>query len=217
LVYEIPLRFGRETKPNGLLQATLALLVLVGAAQLGQLSLANYEHRTFPVGTGRDRFYSYTPDIDANGIFLNTVVDIVHQHFGRVNTVVAFPESMAVNYDLRKINPVPYMQFVPDALEMAGIDKVLGRLTASPPEAVVLIARTMPEYGEAYFGSDDASGKAIVDWVKQNYKQSYIFGDTPFSATGHKLDIFIRKDLAAVWWPTPPGPGVKAAPSNAKP
>ena len=64
LVYEMPLRFGRETKPNGLLQATLALLVLVGAAQLGQLSLANYEHRTFPVGTGRDHFYSYTPNIN---------------------------------------------------------------------------------------------------------------------------------------------------------
>jgi len=197
LVYELPLRFGREAKLNGLLQATLALLVLAGTAQLGRLSLANYAHRIFPVGWGRDRFYSYTPDIDADGIFLNSVVDIVNAHFSWVNTVVAFPESQGVNYYLRKINSVANMQFAPDDLEMAGIDNIVAKLTANPPEAVVITARRMPEYGVDYFGENDISGKAILDWVKQNYAPAYIFGKTSLSATGYEIDIYIRRDLVA--------------------
>jgi hypothetical protein len=166
---------------------------------------------------GRDHFYSPTPNINDNGMLLNTITDVMRQHFASVKSVVAFPETGAVNYHLRTINPTAEVYFEPNNLQMAGINHVLAELAAKPPDAVVLFALPLYMYHEAYFGSDDASGKAILDWVKLNYKQAYIAGTSPFSSTGHAVDIFIRKDLAAVWWPTPPGPGVKAAPSNAKP
>jgi hypothetical protein len=55
----------------------------------------------------------------------------------------------------------------------------------------------MPEYGVDYFGENDISGKAILDWVKQNYAPAYIFGKTSLSATGYEIDIYIRRDLVA--------------------
>jgi hypothetical protein len=205
LVYELPLRFGRDAKPNGLLQITLALLVLAGTAQLGRLSLANYANRGYPVGTGRDHFYSYPPIINADGAMLNIIIAAMRQHFGQVETVVAFPESMAVNYHLRNIDPVAYMQFTPDEINIAGLDNILAELASHPPEAVVLSAREMHEYDKDHFGVDDASGKTLVDWVKINYTPLFIDGETTYSPTGHDIDIFIRRDL--VHGPATPNPG----------
>jgi hypothetical protein len=197
LVYELPGRLGGGTKPNGLLQTTLALLVLAGAVQLGRNSLASYAQRNFPIGQGRDRFYYYTQDINPDGIYLDTMVKVMQERFDWVKTVVAFPESQAVNYQLRKIDPVPDTQFAPDELRIAGIDNVLAKLAAQPPEAVVINARSLPEYGDPYFGATASSGKAIVDWVKSNYTLAYFTGNSPYSDSGHAIDIFIRRDLAA--------------------
>ncbi len=197
LVYELPRCFGRETKPNGLLQITLAFLVLVGAAQLGRLSLANYEHRSFAVGTGRDRFYSYTPDINGDGAMVNIITTVMTLHFAQVKTVIAFPESAAVNYSLRKINPVADFQFTPDVLKMEGVDRILAALAAHPPEAVVFYARDMTEYNISYFGADDNCGKGIVAWVENNYRLAFVYGETKFSPTGHDIDIFIHRAPAA--------------------
>ncbi len=199
LVYEIPLGCGRAGKSNSLLQIAFALLVIMGTAQLGRLSLAMYGQRNFPVGQGRDRFYSFTREINDNGVFLNQIVKVIQDHFGQVKTVVAFPESMGVNYYLRKINPVADMQFHPDVLRLTGPDKIVAELTAHPPEAVVLFALDLTEYDAAYFGADDASGKSILDWVKSNYAPAYIAGNSSFSATGHAIDIYIRRDLVPAY------------------
>jgi hypothetical protein len=202
LVYELPLRCGRAAQPNSLLQITLTLLVLTGTAQLGRQSLLNFEHRSYPVGAARDHFYSLTPDINGNGAMLNIVVETIEQHFAQVKTVVAFPESMGVNYHLRKLNPVADMQFHPDVLAMAGSGKILAELAADPPDAVVFCARKLNEYDADYFGADEKSGKDIVDWVQSNYTPVFAYGLTPFSTTGHAVDIFLRRDLVPP--PTPP-------------
>jgi hypothetical protein len=204
LVYELPLRWGREAQPNRLLQIAFTLLVLMGAAQLGRGSLANYEQRTNLVGAGRDHFYSSPPragvdvaDNNIDGVLLNLSTAVMRKYFSQVKTVVAFPESMAVDYHLRKLDPVPNLQFTPDILQMLGADKMLASLTANPPDAVVLSAREMHEYDKEYFGVDAASGKAILDWVENNYTRVFVYGQTAYSATGHDLDIFIRRDLLA--------------------
>ncbi len=196
LIYELPWRFGDGTKPNSLLQTTLALVVLAGVVALGQLSQGHYESRIFQVGTGRDRFYADTPEINPDGIYLNTVITVMREHFKQVKTVIAFPETMAVNYHLRLTNPIPDVQFVPDTILMAGLDNLLAKLTAHPPEAVVLTARRLPEYGVPYFGADPG-GKALIEWVKANYSVGFYGGNSTISLTGHTIDIFIRRDLAA--------------------
>ena len=197
LVYEIPWRFGDKTRPNSLLQVTFTLLVLVGVVQIGRLSLANYADRTYQVGTGRDHFYTYAPEISDQGLVLNIVINIIQQHFNGIKTLTAFQESQAADYHLRKINPLAEMQFHPDILTQVGIDNLVAQLTAHPPDAVVVTARSMPEYGVAYFGSNDFTGKAIIDWVKLNYVTAFYYGESSDSAFGHKIDIFLRRDLVA--------------------
>ena len=196
LVYELPWRSGNGTVPNSLLQTTLALVVLAGVLALGQLSWGHYESRNFAVGVGRDRFYSDSPEMNSDGINLNTVITVMKQHFGRIKSVLALPESMAVNYHLRLINPISDVQFVPDTIYMVGLPNLLAKLTANPPEAVVITARRLPEYGVAYFGADP-DGKALVDWVKANYTLGFFGGKSAASVTGHSIDIYIRRDLAA--------------------
>jgi len=196
LVYELPRRCGSAGQANGLLQMTFMLLVLAGAADLARQSLANYAHRSYPVGAGRDLYYSYTPDINGDGAMLNIITSAMERYFGEVKTVVALPESQAVNYRLRKKNPVVEMQFTPDLLQMVGLENEVAALAANPPEAIILTAREMNEYGVAYFGVDDASGWPLLDWVMKNYQLAFTYGKTTLSVTGHDIDIFIRRDLA---------------------
>jgi len=177
------------------LQIVFPLLVLVCVAQLGRQSLASYANRTYTVGEGRDRFYAYTPNISGDGAILNIVTSILHINFPDVKTVVALPESMAVNYYSRKPSPVATMQYVPDALSMAGLDQVLAELKANPPDVMVLYARDMHEYGVAYFGADEKSGKGIVDWVVKDYNPVFAYGQTPFSFSGHVIDIYVRPGI----------------------
>ncbi len=196
LVYELPRSFGRAAAPNALLQISFTLLVLAGAAQLGRASLANYANRTFPVGEGRDKFYASPPNVMADGAILDTAIAATHKYFSAIKSLVAFPESMAFNYHLKIPSPIPDLQFIPDVIKMAGEDNVLRALDAHPPEAVILYARDLSEYQMTYFGADAASGKNIIDWVNAHYTPIFIYGKTPMSATGHVLDILVRKDLA---------------------
>lgn len=196
LIYEAP-RFGQRDKPNLFLQVAFAFMVLICSTQLVRLSLANYAKRTYEVGSGRDAFYSYQPGFSGDGAILNIIIAAMQKHLSDVKTVVAFPESMAVNYHLRKPNPVADMQFTPDVLAMAGSANDVAELAAHPPEAIVIYARAMSEYHVPYFGADEDSGQAILTWVGDNYVPVFVYGENKFAASGHLVDIYLRRDLAA--------------------
>jgi hypothetical protein len=69
----------------------------------------------------------------------------------------------------------------------------VAELVARPPDWVVLVSRpNMEELGFKAYGSDTASGKAIVDWVIANYKRVAHDGTAPFAPGGVGIEIYRR-------------------------
>lgn len=179
------------TRANRLLPAVFTALVLLAAGTLLHTSLGNYEKKNYAVGAGRDRFYSFAPEDYTGGEFLNTMIGAVHQKTPTAQSLVAFPEGIAVNYHCRVPTPLTELEFHPVALSFAGPGRVLEELSAHPPDAVLLYYRDLSEYGVRYFGADEPSGRDIVRWLGAHYTPVFQIGPTQNTVTGHDIDLLV--------------------------
>ncbi len=198
MVVEAPRRIAnpRDDRVNWLLPALFALLVLFAAGVVMRAELASYATKTYEIGQGRDRFFTYQPKKTASGtlvhmtgVMLDTMLRACRLKAPAAQTLVAFPEGIAVNYHLRVPSALAEVEFNPAALGYAGREHLLQELQAHPPEAVCLFSRDYSEYGAKYFGADEASGRSLLLWIDQHYRQAVQAGLTPTSATGHAVDL----------------------------
>ncbi len=176
---------------NWLLPVAFSALMLLGSGTLLRTSLSYYALKNYPVGTGRDRFYSFQPGDYTAGEYLNTMIAAFRQNTPNARTLAAFPEGIAVNYHLRIRNPLAEMDFQPVALGFAGPDHVLDELKAHPPDAIFLFNLDLSEYGAKYFGVDDASGRDIALWLGSHYTPVVQVGPTKNSVTGYCIDLAV--------------------------
>jgi hypothetical protein len=179
------------------MQAAFAVLVLCGVMAAATISLASYENKTYAVGEGRDRFYTFDPQRTpfVSGLLLNKMIEDVKAKAPNARTLVAFPESAAVNYHLRLRDPVPEMEFLPTTMVFVGRDRVLKDLQDNPPDVAVLYMRDLTEYGAPCFGADPNSGLAIIQWLGQNYRSVWSVpagSRIPSNITGNAYDIFVH-------------------------
>jgi hypothetical protein len=197
MTVEVPQRVANpaDQRVNWLLPAMFALLVLFATGVLLRFELGLYAEKTYEIGTGRDRFYTYEPKkteggslVHMSGVLLDTMLRADRLKTPQAKTVVVFPEGIAVNYHLRVRTPLAELEFNPSALVYAGPEHILKELQGNPPEAVGLFSRDLSEYGLKYFGADEASGRDILRWVNAHYHQTVQAGATPTSATGHAVD-----------------------------
>ncbi len=183
----------QRPRVNWLLPAAFAPLVLMNCAVLLGISLDFYALKTYPVGTGRDRFYALPPSINLYGWMLNTMVEAYHQLTPQARTLAVFPEGIAVNYHLRIPSPLMELEFHQLALSYLPPGKVVAELQAAPPEAVFLQARDMTEDQVLFFGQTDASGRDIILWLNDNCREVGHSGSSRFSITHNALDFLARK------------------------
>jgi len=191
-----------EKRQNGLLPATMAAVVLFAAGVVLNFEVNFYATKTFPVGAGRDQFFTFPPrfsktgSLNTNGLMLNTMIRAFHEKAPHVRTLVAFPEGIAVNYHLRVRSPLTEQEFHPLALGYMGPSHVLAELQADPPDAVLVFYRNLSEFGVQYFGQDEASGRLIMLWVESNYVLAGKAGASLRTMSRDAVDIYI---------PRPPG------------
>ena len=183
----IPSPFLRHT-----FQVGVALLLLGGVIELGQSSLRLYSVKSFTVGKGRDEFRTFPPEIDLSGLIVNRTIDALALLRGKINTLIAIPESAAFNYHLGMPDPIAAVEFHPGGLNFLGREQVLDELCKHPPDAIVLFCADLREYGSICFGADDNSGRNILLWIAKNYHSVATAGQSAFNPTGHAIDILIR-------------------------
>ncbi len=86
---------------------------------------------------------------------------------GPEETMLALPEGIMLNFQLRRRNPTPHINFMPPELIMFGETEIIAALQANPPDVIVLIKRQTIEYGFETIGS--GYGEALMRWISSRY------------------------------------------------
>lgn len=172
--------WGRCVATAGALTA-LAVGCVAIAIKSGEIS--GYE--TQSVGSGRDRFYAFAPDVDGTGAIVNWAVEQLHGIPPQA-TVLVLPEGLMVNYLSHHISPPAWNGTVTEGVYVK-------QLQAAPPDYVVMISRDLREFGIKRYGDEGNLGHEIVQWVAANYWLEKKTGGDPFVPEGEKGAIILRR------------------------
>ena len=201
LVVEASRPVEKQLRRNWLLPTLASLLALVCVGALLHTSLFFYNLKTYVVGEGRDRFYTFEPEAYTSGEYLHAMIEAVKKKAPAAKSLVAFPEGIAVNYHLRIRTPLRELEFNPLSLRYVKPAQVVQELQAHPPDAVLLYDRDFSEFGTSHFGADEASGQDIILWLKDRYNMMVMIGKSDRNVTGHAIDLLVPSGAAV----PPPG------------
>jgi hypothetical protein len=128
--------------------------------------------KTCVVSEGADTFIA-----TSRGYAVNLLLNQISQQVKSNETLVVLPEGIMVNYLCRRINPTPYVAFMPSELIMFGEDKMLASFKEHPPDYIALVHKDTSEYGFPFFGKD--YGQRLFEWIKNNYNLIIQIGAPP--------------------------------------
>jgi len=192
LIGELPHRMGLGRKGATVIAiGTLALLV-PGVMISCDWSQKVLGAKTFPVGTGGDQFYAYSPEIDPTGEIVNAV-SLALQEAPPHQTLLVLPEGVMINYLARRPNPIAPVIYYSMATE-GREDRIVEDLERHPPDWVVIISRSIREFGIERYGEQPDEGQQILSWVKKNYKTVASEGGDPLDDSQHGVVMLTRKN-----------------------
>lgn len=178
------------------LAALVAALAAPGIVRMVAISQEFQRLQTFPVGTGRDQFFTYPPEIDATGIVVRTVVEKLAE-LPREQTLFALPEASMINYLSRRPSPLPQFQFHGFTTEGGREAEVVKALSANPPDLVVIISRDLRDFGVKIYGERDGAGRQIMRWIAERYEITHKIDNDPLDSAQCGAYIMQKKLPAA--------------------
>ncbi len=191
LAGEAPRALASAARKNWLLPTAFSLLVFSGVLELTRRELSIYADQSVAFGSGRVRLYAMPLRISPSGLLFDAMVTAVKEKTPGAQSLVAFPEGIAINYHLRVPSPLAEQEFHPLALAFAGPDHVFAELQAHPPEAIFVFVRNYDEFGDQYFGQSHASGRNLLQWILQNYRLLAKGGRTANTFTQDAIDLYV--------------------------
>ena len=185
-----------NARQNWLLPAVFSVLTIAGTMELTRIEFILYGAQDMEVGSGRDRLYALPLSIMPNGSILNAMITAYKGATPNAQTLVAFPEGIAVNYHLRVPTPLAELEFHPTALSYVGPQQVLAELQAHPPGAIFVTFRNYDEFSDKYFGQSAGSGRDLMEWVLQEYVIVAKAGRSLNTYTQDTVDLYAPKAAA---------------------
>jgi hypothetical protein len=160
-------------------QVILAILFVSVAGLTVRNSYRFYSVHTFPIGEGVDRFLGFNENADAGALVVENARLYLKADArqNNVRSLLVIPEGVMLNYLTRLPNSIPNYFFQPFVLVNGGDDKIVNRLTASPPDRIVVLSRDLREYGVPRFGASREHGRKILEFLGQNYHTVHAFGE----------------------------------------
>jgi len=153
-------------------------LLLPGILNLMAQSQRVWKMKTYAVGQGADRFYTFPPRIEPTGAIVRAVVESLSRQPGD-HTLLVLPEGLMLNYLSRSRSPLaPFIYFsvfTEGGREAALVDE----LQRQPPDLVVIISCDLREYGIDRYGDAPGRGQLLLRWVAANYKVIGTVGGDP--------------------------------------
>jgi hypothetical protein len=158
----------------------LASVVSLMAFHL-RVSETIYNAKTYAVGTGGDRIFSYSPEIPGLPMALGvaTTLEQIERLMPREATFIALPEGVMLNYLSRRVNPTPYINVMMVEILAFGEDAMLAGMKQHPPDFVILVHKDTSEFGVGLFGGDPRYGRKIMEWVNAEYQIAALIGEEP--------------------------------------
>ena len=175
LIGELPGRLGAGWWGRvAVVMGSLALLV-PGVVKLAADSQHRLRAKTYAVGEGVDRFYTF---IDPTGIMVSWFSELLCK-LPPDQTLVVLPEGEMINYLARQPSPVSPFFFFSAATRNGREEVIVKQLALHPPDRIVIISRDLREYGVQRYGVKPGSGGLILRWVDENYKDEASLGGDP--------------------------------------
>jgi hypothetical protein len=193
LIGELPGWLGAGSRGRSVAIIGTLALMMPGVVILAKRSQHALGLKTMAVASGRDRFYSFSPQIDSIGEVIDAVSDVLRKK-GAGETLVVLPEGEFINYLARLRNPLPYSTFYAGATENGREEGVVKDLERHPPYWIVLISRDLWGYGIDRYGEKPGSGQEILRWVGENYKQVTSIGGDPLDYRQRGAVVLRRYD-----------------------
>jgi hypothetical protein len=141
--------------------ASMGFLSLIAAIFAWQ-SIQIYGQKNFSFGPRTEGFKAHE-----QYYLMQRLLERLPSHLQRGETLLALPEGIMLNYELRTANPTPHINFMPPALIMFGEDRMIAALDEHEPDVVVWIKRSTREYGFEEIGR--GYGEKLMSWIAARY------------------------------------------------
>ncbi len=128
-----------------------------------------YSHKNYLVGANGDDILTYGAHTDVKGVAMVQALQRIQSMIAPDASFVVLPEGVMLNYLSRRLNPTPYVNFMPPELAIYGEAGIVDSFEAHPPDFVLLVQKDTSEYGVGYFGADSTYGRKIMGWVNSHY------------------------------------------------
>jgi len=172
---------GQHKMTRLVVRASTGLVIASACLGIFLSSRALLSLRTFPVGTGRDRFLTFAPKQDTSGFLVEKMVDALRLQ-PDASRVLVVPEGLMINYLARRHSPLPEWIFIDLTLAGSAEAALVDRLRADAPEFVVLISRDLREHGITHFGAEGQPGQRLIAFFHQRYRPILQLGGDPFTS-----------------------------------
>jgi hypothetical protein len=191
---ELPARLGLRRPGRAIMIASCLCFMLPGVLEMTDWSRHLLQMKTYPVGSGRDRFFAYDPRIERSGEFVRTVSEQLQlAASGHEQTLLVLPDGQMINYLARMRSPVAPPFFFSSATSAGREAGIVRDLQRHPPDWIAIISRDLREFGVQRYGERSGQGKAILDWASADYELAATLGDDPLDPRGRGVVLLTPK------------------------
>jgi hypothetical protein len=153
-----------------LFRGMLWLILLPGLARLTQSSLALYEYKNTPVGSGADTIVTFDTSFRPIEADMAAALRWVETNVPPGATLAVLPQGAVLNYLSRHANPSGYLDWNPIQLAAFGQEKMTAALIAHSPDYLIELFINYGEFGESYFGQRKSLGLEAQQWIDAHYQ-----------------------------------------------
>lgn len=194
LLYWIPEWLKIKYKSGNVFRMLVIVFLINGVIYFMSISNHYYNVKTFPIGNGKDMFFTYQPDIFEPAAIMDLSLKWIEEHIPPDATFAVIPEGVMINYLTRRKTSVPITNFMMTELTLLGEDRILNDFKSHPPDYIILAHKNSAELGAGPFGVDPQNGRRIMQWVNLHYTPVALFGNEPLQQDSSGTSILIGKD-----------------------
>lgn len=127
---------------------------------------------------------------------LQPILDELAYRAAPSDTLAVLPEGVMMNYLANLGSSTKYSVVMPFEWNLYGGKNMVGDVAAHPPDWILLLKRSLREYGHTCLGG--SYGRELTDWIDANYSVVRTFGDGPFGPGGFGAALLRHRG-----WPPP--------------